>query len=92
MNWRDELLTAAYLPALGGVSTGFDSLCTLEALQGLRFRRGVDGDGYAAKYDLDGQFVTTWGTMSSRVRWDLGTQELVVDSAAPFAGDILVMG
>lgn len=88
----DELLTAAYLPALGGVSTAFDAMCTLEALQGLRFRRGIGGEGAAAKYDLDGRFITTWGVMSCQVYWDLDTQDLVVDGPGAFAGDILVMG
>lgn len=88
----DELLTSAYLPALGGPATAFTAMCSAETLQGLRFRRAEPGEGYAAKYDLDGLLVTSWGTMSSRVHWDMATQDLVVDSAGAFSGDILVMG
>ncbi len=88
----DALLTAAYLPALGGPSTNFEAMVTAEALQGLRFRRGVGGDGYVAEYDLDGVFVTTWGTMSAGVCWEPDSSQLVVSADAPFAGDILVSG
>lgn len=88
----DELLAAAYLPALGGPATAFNAMCSVQALQGLRFRRGEPGEGHAAKYDLDGLLTTTWGTMSSRVYWDAAAQDLVVDSDGAFAGDILVMG
>lgn len=35
----EDLLSAAYTPALGGVQTGFDTLCTAEALRGLHLRR-----------------------------------------------------
>lgn len=88
----DELLAAAYLPALGGPATAFTAMCSAETLQGLRFRRGEPGEGHAAKYDLDGLLTTTWGTMSSEVHWDMTTQDLVVDSDGAFTGDILVMG
>lgn len=88
----DELLAAAYLPALGGPATAFNAMCSVQVLQGLRFRRGEPGEGHAAKYDLDGLLTTTWGTMSSRVYWDAAAQDLVVDSDGAFAGDILVMG
>lgn len=88
----DELLTSAYLPALGGPATAFTSMCSAETLQGLRFRRLEPGEGYAAKYDLDGFLTPTWGTVGSRVYWDMTTQDLVVDSAGPFSGDVLVMG
>ncbi len=88
----DELLTAAYLPALGGPSASFEAMVTLQALQGLRLRRGAGGEGHIAKYDLDGWFSKTWGTMASRVVWDLGTGDLVVSAAGAFAGDILVTG
>lgn len=92
----DELLTAAYLPALGGAATQLNALCTLEALQGLRLRRrqeDVEGqDGAPDRYDLDGTFLQTWGTQESRVRWDLSTGELVVEADAPYPGDLLVMG
>lgn len=87
----DELLSAAYLPALGGPSAAFEVMVTAQALQGLRFRRGIGGEGWAAKYDLDGCFTTTWGTMCCRAYWDMSTQELVV-CGGPFAGDLLVMG
>lgn len=86
----DELLTAAYLPALGGPSASFMAMVTAQALQGLRLRRGTAGEGYAARYDMDGHLTATWGTTGCEIYWDLDTQELVVDSAGPFAGDILV--
>lgn len=88
----DELLSAAYLPALGGPATAFNAMCSADAIRGLRFRRAVPGDGYAAKYDLDGLLTVTWGTMSCRVHWDMATKDLIVDSDGAFTGDILVMG
>ena len=88
----DELLTAAYLPALGGPAAAFSAMCSADTIRGLRFRRAVPGDGYAAKYDLDGLLTVTWGTMSCRVHWDLATKDLVIDSGSAFIGDILVMG
>lgn len=88
----DELLTSAYLPALGAPATAFTAMCSPETLQGLRFRRAEAGEGYAAKYDLDGFLTPTWGTVGSRVYWDMTTNDLVLDSAAPFSGDLLVMG
>lgn len=91
----DQLMTAAYLPALGGPSTEFDALCSsIEVVQGLRFRRierGMSVDDFD-HYDMDGEFVSnTWGVMSSKVEWDLETGELVVSSRAAFAGDIKVL-
>ncbi len=88
----DEMLSSAYLPALGGPATAFNAMCTAQMLQGLHFRRAVAGEGYAAKYDLDGYLTPTWGTVGSRVYWDMATSDLVLDSAGPFSGDILVMG
>lgn len=91
----DQLMTAAYLPALGGPSTEFDALCnSIEVVQGLRFRRverGMDVDDFDY-YDMNGEFVAnTWGAMESKVAWDLETGELVVRSGSAFAGDIKVL-
>lgn len=88
----DELLSAAYLPALGAPSASFEVMVTAQAIQGLRFRRGTGGSGWIARYDLDGHFAATWGTMSCQACWDLTTKELVVRCDQPFAGDLLVMG
>lgn len=91
----DQLMTAAYLPALGGPSTEFDALCSsIAVVQGLRFRRverGMDVDDFDY-YDMDGEFVSnTWGAMESKVAWDLETGDLVVRSGSAFAGDIKVL-
>ena len=102
----DELLQAAYLALLadgkGALRTQFDSLCTLEVFQGLRFRVEasgpryikIDGHGYAAKYDMDGTMRRTWGTVSaeSNAYMDLETKELVIPYKTPFPGDVLVIG
>lgn len=39
----------------------------------------------------NGQYAVTWGSQGSHVYWDLTAKTLVVSSAAPFAGDLLVM-
>lgn len=59
----DQLLAAAYLPALGGSSAALDELWSLACLRGLRFRSGVaDKVGEKKKYDLFGRMSgTTWG-------------------------------
>lgn len=104
----DELLTAAYMPAIGAPDTNFKALCTLEVLQGLRFRleasgagyvliddqgrTAADGHGYAAKYDMDGTMKSTWGTMTTESRMDLDTKELILRADEPYAGDVLVIG
>lgn len=90
----DQLMTAAYLPALGGPSTEFDALCnTIEVVQGLRFRRverGMDVDDFDY-YDMDGAFTRTWAVMESAVEWDLETGDLVIRAGSAFAGDIKVL-
>lgn len=89
----DALLAAAYTPALGGSSAAFDALWTVEAVQGLRLRRGVPGvNGAGKKYDLDGRMSSrTWGVMESDVRLDLETGDLVICSGTAFAGELLVI-
>lgn len=88
----DALLAAAYVPALGGSTAAFNALCTAEVLQGLRLRRKADGVGTVSKYDLEGQFVLgTWSVLESRVYWDMATKDLVLESGAAFAGDLMAM-
>lgn len=88
----DEILTAAYLPALGGPGAAFEAMVTVQAIQGLRFRRGTGTDGFCAKYDMDGYFSTTWGTAGTQVRWDLETKDLVLEAASAYPGDMIIMG
>lgn len=104
----DALLTTAYTPAMNGPDTIFKELCTLEALQGLRFRletggsgyvavddqgyASVNGHGFAAKYDMDGVMKATWGTMATQIFMDLDTKELVLQAKGPYAGDVQVIG
>ncbi len=89
----EELLTAAYVPALGGSSAALDSLCTDAVLRGLRLRRKEDGAGSVERYDLEGVLAgNTWCAMESRVYWDLDTGDLVIRGDTPFAGDVFVQG
>lgn len=89
----DAVLTAAYLPALGGATTGLDNLCTAAVLQGLRLRRKATGVGTVTRYDLDGAMVAnTWAAMESRIHWDLETKALVLEGSTPFAGELMVVG
>jgi len=89
----DELLKAAYVPALGGSAAQLDSLCTDKALQGLRLRRKADKAGTVERYDLEGCLSkSVWAVMEARVYWDLDTKELVIRYDAPFAGDLFVQG
>lgn len=88
----DEILTAAYLPALGGPSASFEAMITAQALQGLRLRRGTGTDGFAAKYDMDGHFSFTWGSAGTQVRWDLATKDLVLEAESAYPGDLVIMG
>lgn len=88
----DQVLTAAYIPALDGSSATLDSLCTDVVLQALRLRRKADNAGTVTKYDLDGQLVTgAWAVFEAQVYWDLETEDLVVSGPDPFAGDVCVM-
>lgn len=88
----DQILAAAYIPALDGSSATLDALCTDAVLQGLRLRRKADGAGEVARYDLDGKLVTgAWAIFESQVYWDLETGDLVVDSPGAFAGDLCIM-
>ena len=87
----DQVLTAAYIPALDGSSATLDSLCTDVVLQSLRLRRKADNVGTVTKYDLDGKLVAGgWGAIEAQVYWDLETQDLVV-RGDPFAGDLCVL-
>lgn len=87
----EEVLAAAYVPALGGSSGGLDSLCTAAVLQGLRLRRKADNAGTVTAYDLNGYFVPGfWAAMEDRVYWDLDTSDLVISGDA-FAGDVQVV-
>ena len=87
----DQVLTAAYIPALDGSSATLDSLCTDMVLQGLRLRRKADNVGTVTKYDLDGKLVAGgWGAIEAQVYWDLETEDLVVAGDA-FAGDLCVL-
>ena len=87
----DQVLTAAYIPALDGSSATLDALCTDVVLQGLRLRRKADNVGTVTKYDLDGKLVSGgWGAIEAQVYWDLETEDLVV-TGEPFAGDLCVM-
>ena len=88
----DQVLTAAYIPALDGSSAAFDSLCTETVLQGLRLRRKADGAGTVTQYDLDGQLITgAWAVLEAQAYWDLDTEDLVVAGPDPFAGDVCVL-
>lgn len=88
----DQVLAAAYVPALGGSSATLDALCTDQALQGLRLRRKADGAGTVTKYNLDGRMTfAAWAVLESQAYWDLETQELVVAGENPFAGDLMVL-
>ena len=88
----DQVLTAAYIPALDGSSAAFDSLCTETVLQGLRLRRKADGAGTVTQYDLDGQLITVaWAVLEAQAYWDLDTEDLVVAGPDPFAGDVCVL-
>ena len=88
----DQVLTAAYIPALDGSSASLDALCTDVVLQGLRLRRKADNAGTVTKYDLDGQLVTgAWAVFEAQVYWDLDTADLVISGPDPFAGDVCVM-
>ena len=87
----DQVLTAAYIPALDGSSATLDALCTDVVLQGLRLRRKADNVGTVTKYDLDGKLVSGgWGAIEAQAYWDLETEDLVV-TGEPFAGDLCVM-
>ena len=87
----DQVLTAAYIPALDGSSATLDSLWTDVVLQSLRLRRKADKVGTVTKYDLDGKLVAGgWGAIEAQVYWDLETQDLVV-RGDPFAGDLCVL-
>lgn len=90
----EQVLAAAYLPAMGTPAAAFDTLCTAQVLRGLRLRRRADGiTGTVEEYDLDGILSEhTWGVMESVVTWDLETKDLVISSGTAFAGDIMVMG
>lgn len=95
----EQLMTAAYLPALDGSDANFKKLLTLETLQGLRFRAmgngkgyvSIDGQGYAARYDMDGTMAVTWGSVGTDTHMDLDTKELVLRANEPFAGDVTVI-
>lgn len=87
----DQVLTAAYIPALDGSSATLDSLCTDVVLQSLRLRRKADNVGTVTTYDLDGKLVAGgWGAIEAQVYWDLETEDLVV-RGDPFAGDLCVL-
>lgn len=89
----EQLLSASYLPAVGGSSTVLDGLWSLAALQGLRFRAAVEGkEGESKKYDLFGRMSSsTWGVYKSTVYIDTGTGELVLVAAEPYSGELLVI-
>ncbi len=88
----DQVLAAAYIPALDGSSASLDALCTDAVLQGLRLRRKADNVGAVERYDLDGRLVTGgWAALESQAFWDLDTMDLVVSGPNPFAGDVCVM-
>lgn len=87
----DQVLTAAYIPALDGSSATLDALCTDVVLQSLCLRRKADHVGTVTKYDLDGKLVAGgWAAIEAQVYWDLETEDLVVVSD-PFAGDLCVL-
>lgn len=89
----DQVLAAAYLPALGGVSTGLDDLCTAEVLRGLRLRRKETGVGDVDCYDLNGELAAnTWAALGTGSEWDLETGELVLKSEYAYTGDVLALG
>ncbi len=89
----DQLLSAAYLPALGGSMAALDGLWSLECLQGLRFRAAVAGKvGVGKKYDLFGRMSgSTWGVYESQVRLDGESGELILSAPQPYAGELLVI-
>ncbi len=89
----EELLSAAYLPALGGSGAELDRLWTVEALRGLRFRAAEPGkEGEKKKYDLFGRMSgNTWGVYESDVYIDMDTGELVLSAEAPYAGELLAI-
>ncbi len=88
----DAVLTASYVPALGGSSAGLDALCTDKVLQGLRLRRKADNAGTVSRYDLDGMMtLAAWAVMDSQAYWDLETQDLVISGGTAFAGDLMVL-
>lgn len=89
----EQLLSAAYLPALGGSSAALDALWSLECLQGLRFRAAVAGEvGENKTYDLFGRMSgSTWGVYESRMTLDSGTGELVLSAPQPYAGELLAI-
>ena len=88
----DQVLSAAYVPALDGSSAALDALCTDQVLQGLRLRRKAAGAGSVTRYDLEGQMVTGgWAALESQVYWDVETGDLVVEGETPFAGDVAVL-
>lgn len=88
----NELLSAAYIAALGGSSTTLDSLWTVDALRGLRLRWGVDGAwGVQKKWDCVGQLSGhTWAVMESEVYFDSSSGDLVVSSEDSYDGELLV--
>lgn len=90
----EQILAAAYLPAMGTPATAFDALCTTDVLRGLKLRRRADGvTGTVEKYDLDGVLHSNcWCTITANVWWDLTTMDLVVEANGAFSGDIMVMG
>lgn len=89
----DQVLTAAYVPALDGSSAALDALCTAQVLQALRLRRKADGVDTVTRYNLDGRLTTgVWAIFESQVYWDLDTEDLVVACPdAAFAGDVCVL-
>ena len=89
----DQVLTAAYVPALDGSSAALDALCTAQVLQALRLRRKADGVDTVTRYNLDGRLTTgVWAIFESQVYWDLDTEDLVVACHdAAFAGDVCVL-
>lgn len=87
----EQVLSAAYIPALDGSSATLDALCTDAVLQGLRLRRKADDAGTVEQYDLEGRLVMGgWAAFEAHVYWDLDTEDLVI-SGAPFAGDVSVL-
>lgn len=90
----DQVLTSAYLPAMGTPATAFDTLCTVDVLRGLGLRHRAEGvTGTVAKYDLDGALISNvWCVVTANARWDMTTMDLVVEADAAFSGDIMVMG
>jgi len=89
----DQLLTAAYLPALGGSAAQLNSLWTLAAVRGLRLRSPVSGQtGEGKRWDCVGRMSgRTWGVYETHVELDTGTGELVLTGPEPYAGEVLVI-